>query len=100
MIFYDITQAIVAIKSDAQVSVKGDDINQITWHDDNPTNITNAQILEKQVELKAAHNAKSYSRNREAEYPSIVDQLDKIYHNGLDEWKKVIKVIKDKYPKE
>ena len=27
-------------------------------------------------------------------------QLDKIYHDGIDEWKKVIKVTKDKYPKE
>ena len=37
--------------------------------------------------------------NRSAEYPSIKDQLDKIYHEGIDEWKKLIKVTKDKYPK-
>jgi hypothetical protein len=37
---------------------------------------------------------------RKNEYPSIADQLDKIYHDGIDEWKKVIKVTKDKYPKE
>jgi len=41
-----------------------------------------------------------YKYKREAEYPSIVDQLDKIYHEGIDEWKKLIKVTKDKYPKE
>ena len=40
-----------------------------------------------------------YARKRSAEYPSIVDQLDKIYHDGINEWKKVIKVTKDKYPK-
>ena len=40
-----------------------------------------------------------YARKRSAEYPSIVDQLDKIYHDGIDEWKKVIKATKDKYPK-
>ena len=33
------------------------------------------------------------------EYPSIVDQLDDIYHNGIDAWKATIKVTKDKYPK-
>jgi hypothetical protein len=27
------------------------------------------------------------------------DQLDKIYHEGIDEWKKTIKAVKDKYPK-
>ena len=38
-------------------------------------------------------------QKRRSEYPSIVDQLDDIYHNGVDEWKKTIKAIKDKYPK-
>ena len=38
-------------------------------------------------------------KKRRSEYPSIVDQLDDIYHNGVDEWKKTIKAIKDKYPK-
>ena len=36
---------------------------------------------------------------RRTEYPSIVDQLDKIYHDGIDEWKKVIKKVKDDNPK-
>ena len=27
------------------------------------------------------------------------DQLDKIYHEGIDAWKTDIKAIKDKYPK-
>ena len=40
-----------------------------------------------------------YSRSRAAEYPSIPDQLDDIYHNGIDAWKATIKVTKDKYPK-
>jgi len=43
---------------------------------------------------------KAYVDKRIAEYPSIVDQLDDIYHNGVDEWKKTIKAVKDKYPKE
>tara|TARA_B100001989_G_C24531921_1_gene462111 strand:- start:6 stop:569 length:564 start_codon:yes stop_codon:yes gene_type:complete len=41
----------------------------------------------------------SYTDARRAEYPPIVDQLDKIYHNGIDAWKADIKVVKDKYPK-
>ena len=53
-----IIKAILEIKSDAQVSVKGDDINQITWHDDNPTNITKAQILAKQTKLQNLEDAK------------------------------------------
>ena len=38
--------------------------------------------------------------NRKQEYPSMADQLDDIYHNGIDAWKATIKVTKDKYPKE
>jgi len=41
----------------------------------------------------------SYKSQRRAEYPSIVDQLDDIYNNGIDGWKATIKVTKDKYPK-
>ena len=49
--------------------------------------------------MQAEYDSKEYQRKREKEYPAIVDQLDDIYHNGIDEWKKTIKVTKDKYPK-
>ena len=41
----------------------------------------------------------SYKSQRKAEYPSIEEQLDTIYHNGVAGWKTTIKAIKDKYPK-
>ena len=41
----------------------------------------------------------SYKSQRRAEYPSIEEQLDTIYHSGVDAWKTTIKTIKDKYPK-
>ena len=40
-----------------------------------------------------------YKEQRRAEYPSIQDQLDKIYHTSLTAWKTDIKSVKDKYPK-
>ena len=95
----DIVHAILAIKNDAWVKVDDDDVNQITWLDENPTNITNEQILAKQAELQTAYDAKEYQRARANEYPSIVAPLDDIYHNGIDAWKATIKVTKDKYPK-
>ena len=49
--------------------------------------------------LKAKQPALTYSDKRKAEYPPIADQLDDIYHNGIDAWKATIKVTKDKYPK-
>ena len=54
-------------------------------------------------ELNAAFTAwkaaEEYKINRAAEYPSVVDQLDLIYHSGIDAWKAKIKETKDKYPK-
>ena len=41
----------------------------------------------------------TYKYQRAAEYPSITDQLDKIFHDGIDEWKETIQAVKDKYPK-
>jgi len=50
--------------------------------------------------LKAEWEAKAYARSRATEYPTIANQLDDLYHNGIDGWKKTIKAIKDKHPKE
>jgi|TARA_R100001530_G_C4179878_1_gene119106 hypothetical protein len=47
----------------------------------------------------AESEAVAYKWKREREYPEIVDQLDDIYHNGIDAWKATIKATKDKYPK-
>ena len=41
----------------------------------------------------------AYDLARASEYPPLEDQLDKIYHSGVDAWKEDIKAIKDKYPK-
>jgi len=41
----------------------------------------------------------AYKYKRAAEYPSIVDQLDLMYHGGMDAWKTAIQTVKDKYPK-
>ena len=90
-------EAILAIKSDAQVSTDQD--NKVIWHDENPTNITDKQIEDKQKELQIEYDNKKYQRDRKNEYPNIVDQLDDIYHTGIDGWKATIKATKDKFPK-
>ena len=40
-----------------------------------------------------------YKISRREEYPPLEEQLDKIYHSGVNAWKADIKTIKDKYPK-
>tara|TARA_R110000787_G_scaffold241746_1_gene347912 strand:+ start:538 stop:744 length:207 start_codon:yes stop_codon:yes gene_type:complete len=61
--------------------------------------ISKEDILAKQVELQSEYDALDYARNRAKEYPSIEDQLDDIFHNGVEGWKTSIQVIKTKYPK-
>ena len=60
---------------------------------------SDSEIDTKLKELQAEYDANEYQRNRATEYPSIPNQLDEIYHNGIDSWKAVIKKTKDKYPK-
>jgi hypothetical protein len=93
----DIINSILVLNPTAQVSVSGDDISTLKWHDNNPTDITNQQILDKQSELQALEDVYVNRRN---EYGTVVSQLDEIYHSGLDSWKARISNIKIKYPKE
>ncbi len=44
--------SIKEIRENADFTIYNDDLDNILWHDDNPTNITKAQILAKQTELQ------------------------------------------------
>ncbi len=43
--------------------------------------------------------ANAYQELRAAAYPSIADQLDLIYHGGIDAWKSAITAVKQEFPK-
>mgnify|MGYP006224165591 FL=1 len=95
-IYYDLASTILALDANAIVSIQEEDIDRITWV---TSEISKSDILAKQTELKAADDALAYARSRAAEYPPMEEQLDKIYNDGIDAWKTLIKVTKDKYPK-
>lgn len=88
-------KAIKKINPQAEFSINADDINQITWLNNTPP-IPKEQILailpEVEKEIKTIEN-------RVKEYGSWQDQLDEIYHKGIDAWKTRIASIKQKYPK-
>ena len=94
----DILNSILAINPNAKCTINGEDVKQITWHNGTKP-ISEEDILTKQKELQTAYENNKYQRNRAEAYPSIADQLDDLYHNGIDGWKKTIKAVKDKYPK-
>jgi hypothetical protein len=72
----DISKAIRALNSTAQVSVNAEDLGQIIWHDNNPTSITTEQIQAKLTELRLAESANAYARKRADEYPSAKDFME------------------------
>ena len=88
--------AILALKPNAQFRLD-DDVS--TWTDPILTKPTAKQITDKMAELQTAYDNNAYQRSRALAYPSMADQLDDIYHNGVDAWKATIKAVKDKYPK-
>lgn len=57
------------------------------------------ELLQKFEAMEASLALTEYSRSREREYPLIKDQLDEIFHNGIDSWKAIIQATKDKFPK-
>ena len=67
--------------------------------DGNKISIDEKLVAKEMARLQSEHDLLQYQRDRKLAYPSIVDQLDKIYLSGIDAWKKDIKVVKDKFPK-
>lgn len=84
-------EAIIVYGNDGDVETA-----EITWGEATP--ISNADI---QTELDRIQSLEDNCHEpRRSEYPSIQDQLDDIFHNGIDSWKETIQAVKNKYPKE
>ena len=98
-----IIETILKINPNAEVTVKGDDINtcEITWHN-GTTPISKADIEAKMVEVQAEYDANQYQRDRATAYPSIQEQLDMQYWdkvNGTTNWEDAIAKVKSDNPK-
>ena len=91
-----IQDAIRSLKAGASYIMVDD---KITKWDGPGTQPTDSEIAAEKTKLETEYTNNKYQRDRQAEYPSVVDQLDDIYHNGIDAWKATIKATKDKYPK-
>ena len=96
---FDYAQAILRLFPNAGFQMAGNDLSTINWESDADDKPSDAEIEQSLIDLQAEYDAQLYARNRATEYPALSEQLDEIYHNGIDSWKAVIKVTKDKYPK-
>jgi len=78
---------------------EGFNYSDLEWYSEDISKPTEADIIEASAQYQAEYDNAQYSRDRAEAYPSIEDQLDKIYHDGIDAWKADIKAVKDEYPK-
>lgn len=96
------------LKGDVGNTIDEETFNSIIWfpsdtlffREDMPSLPSPITWEEFNDRLEKAQAAVIWTYGRQTEYPSIEDQLDKIFHEGLDAWKAEIQAIKDKYPKE
>ena len=88
----DLTKPLFALYPTAKWTLNGDTYAGLTWLSEDIQKPT-------EQELTTWVDPNTYKYQRAAEYPSIVDQLDTLYHGGIDAWKAEIKTVKDKYPK-
>lgn len=74
--------------------------NVISIRDDIAYDVNDNEVVydENAVQIEIDNNA--YKERRQAEYPPLAEQLDYIYHNGIEAWKAdMILPVKNKYPK-
>ena len=91
-------EAIFSIRPKAEFNV-GTTYESLIWRDKTQDKPTEKEFNDAVEAEKKKYADNESQRSRALEYPSIADQLDEIYHNGVDSWKAIIKQTKDKYPK-
>ena len=96
---YDLASAIVSLRPNSQWSLNGDEYEGLNWLDSNTVQPTKEECLAEMERLKGIYQQRQYHRDRQKAYPSIADQLDRLYHEGYDGWHAMIAEVKTRYPK-
>jgi hypothetical protein len=93
-----ISEALASLRPNNAFAVFDNQYETVEWF--GPDKIPTLKEVEEEIErLKKEKENAQYQQKRAIAYPSIIDQLDILYHEGYDKWKKVIKEVKDRYPK-
>ena len=71
-------EAIQSLHPTAQFVLKGE---ELTWQSEDITEPTDAEITAEQERLQAEYDAKVWERNRQAAYPKLSEQFDKLWHD-------------------
>jgi hypothetical protein len=88
------------LRMDIHWSIKNPfDYDTLEWNVENVEKPSQAVLAEKSVEIYYEQEVNEYKGQRGGSYPKLEDQLDQIYHEGIDAWKATIREVKDTYPK-
>ena len=91
-------EAIQSLHPTAQFVLKG---GELTWQSEDITEPTDAEITAEQTRLQAEYDAKDWERNRQSEYPGLLDCIHALLDGGdtLTDLQAARQAVKDKYPK-
>lgn len=96
----DIPRALLSLRPNAIFSLLGNDYDDIVWGDENELEIpSKEEVLNEARRIDEQDELNKYQWKRSLEYPRIEEQLDLLYHGGLDAWREEINKVKEKYPK-
>ena len=98
---HDYGDALLSLQPEGQWTFTDvNDFSTLTWHKSEITLPTKEECDAEIIRLDVDYAAKEYQRNRGYEYPEIGEQLDYIYHHGIDAWKTdIVDPVKSRYPK-
>jgi len=90
--------AILSLQPNAKFAME--DSKVTFWEDVNIPQPTDSEIQAEVSRLQDIYDSQEYARNRATDYPPLEEQLDYIYHNGVEAWKAdMILPVKTKHPK-
>ena len=98
--FYD--EALTKVHTNIQYTETPAGGKTSAWDDDNNLiTLDDSAIATEKAKLEAEWTAQEYARNRQADYPDMGSQLNKIYDDGITKWKsEMVDPVKAKWPKD
>jgi hypothetical protein len=73
--------------------------NVTNIYGDDAFDVNGNDVIYDETAVQSYIASHSYIAQRQKAYPIIDDQLDLIYHQGLDAWKSAIQAVKEEFPK-
>lgn len=92
-------EAICNLRPNSTWELHRPDYSSLVWKDETKEPPSHDEVALEMAAIERQYDADEWKRNRVAEYPPVSDQLDMIFHQGIDSWREFIQQIKTRIPK-